>query len=192
MTTLLTHPTATRLRDDDELVAAVRAGSDAAFEAIVARYGPALTAFARALLDGRHHDAEEAVQDAFLRGITALRRHPRQHIVLKPWLYTITRNACLDRLRRHDRTVPLEPVAPVLADPRADPYAETARREELRLVVGGLARLPERQRTALVLHALEGRTHEELAVRLDVSVGGSKALVHRARHRLAADLGAAA
>ena len=185
MTALLQHPTA-RLVPDERLVALVRAGQDHAFEAIVARYEAALTAFARQTLGGAHHDAEEAVQDAFVRAFAALRAHPDREIALKPWLYTIVRNACLDRLRRPQRTVDLAPMEPVLHDLGADPAAELARREQLRAMLDDLAELPERQRTALVRHELEGRSHEAIAAELQVSVGASKALVCRARQGLAA------
>jgi RNA polymerase sigma-70 factor, ECF subfamily len=174
-----------RLRSDDELVALVRAGDPAAFDAIVARYEPQLLPFARQLLGGAHHDAEEAVQDAFVRGLAALQRDDARPIALKPWLYAITRNACLDRLRKPVRTVALAPLEPVLRDKRDGPHARLARREQLRMLVGGLQELPARQRAALVMHELEGRSHEEMAAGLGVSVGASKALVSRARSGLA-------
>ncbi len=188
MTKLLPHPTASRLRPDAELVAQVRAGSTPAFEAIIARYEGALTAYARQVLGGSHHDAEEVVQDAFFKALTALRRHHDREIALKPWLYAITRNACLDRLRRvgNSRCVDIEPLEGVLRDRGADPLAAVERRERLRVLVGGLNDLPRRQRDALVMHELEGRSHEEMAARLGVSVGASKALVCRARQGVAA------
>jgi RNA polymerase sigma-70 factor, ECF subfamily len=196
MTTLLTHGTrhgrgpatarASRIRSDEELVALVRAGNPQAFDQIVARHQGPLTAFVRHTLGGSHHDAEEVVQDVFVKALGALRRRPDQDIVLKPWLYAIARNASLDRLRRPVRTTALEPLEPVLRDHRADPFAAAARREDLRVLVGGLQELPARQRAALVMHELEGRSHEDMARRLDVSVGASKALVCRARQGMAA------
>lgn len=182
--TVLTHPTAFRTRTDAELVSQLRAGRDEAFGTLVARYQAPLTAFARSLMNGAHHDAEEVVQDALLKALAALRRDTRE-IALKPWLYTITRNACLDRLRRPVRTTDLAPLEPVLSDAGADPFLHAVRREELAHLVSDLALLPARQRTALLGHELEGRSHEELARELDVSVGASKALVCRARQGLA-------
>jgi RNA polymerase sigma-70 factor (ECF subfamily) len=73
----------------------------------------------------------------------------------------------------------------VLRDRGDDPHARLARREQLKVLVGGLQGLPERQRAALVMHELEGRSHEEMAAGLGVSVGASKALVSRARSGLA-------
>jgi RNA polymerase sigma-70 factor, ECF subfamily len=181
--TILLHPTAYRAASDEQLVALVRAGDDRAFDAIHARYEQRLTGYARQMLGGAHHDAEEVVQDAFVRALSALRADERE-MALKPWLYTIVRNRALDVLRRPVRTTDLELHAPMLSDASADPHDRVARAEDLRSLVGELKRLPERQRTALVLHELGGVSHEAIGRRLNVSVGGSKALVSRARSGL--------
>jgi RNA polymerase sigma-70 factor, ECF subfamily len=183
MTTLLLHPTAYGVASDEQLVDLVRAGDDRAFDAIHARYEQRLIGYARQMLGGAHHDAEEVVQDAFIRALTALRADDRD-MALKPWLYTIVRNRALDVLRRPARTTDLEVHAPMLSDTSADPHDRVAQAEELRDLVGELKRLPERQRTALVLHELGGASHETIGRRLHVSVGGSKALVSRARSGL--------
>jgi RNA polymerase sigma-70 factor, ECF subfamily len=185
MATLHLHPTAYRAATDERLVELVRAGDDRAFAAIHERYEPRLTGFARRLLGGSHHDAEEVVQDAFVRALSALRADERE-MALKPWLFTIVRNRALDMRRRPGRTVDLEPHAAVLRDVAGDPAERAARSEELRALVSGLHGLPERQRTALVLHELGGRSHDAIGRELHVSAGGSKALVSRARARLAA------
>lgn len=187
MTTVLLHPCARTVPADAILVARVRAGDDVAFTTLVRRHERALVAYARQVLGGAHHDAEECVQDAFVRALGFLRARTDRDIALRPWLYRIVRNACLDRLRgRAGRpTVALEALAGVLHDAAGDPHAALGRREQLRLLVGGLQQLPERQRAALVGHELEGRPHAELAGTLGVSVGASKALVCRARQGLA-------
>jgi len=91
------------------------------------------------------------------------------------------RNRALDLLRRPVRTTDLDALAPVLAAAAGDPHAAAARRESLHELVGGLRELPARQREALVLHELGGASHDVIARRLQVSAGGSKALVCRAR-----------
>jgi RNA polymerase sigma-70 factor (ECF subfamily) len=175
MSTVLIHP-ANSDRADALLVAGVRAGDDAAFTVLVQRHQAPLVAYARQVLGGAHHDAEECVQDGFVRALRFLRARTDRDIAFKPWLYAIVRNACVDRLRgRAARPAP-----------RADPPPEAlGGRERLRVVVGGLQALPARQRAALVMHELEGRPHEELAGALGVSVGASKALVCRARQGMA-------
>jgi RNA polymerase sigma-70 factor (ECF subfamily) len=173
---------------DEALVAAVRQGSDAAFHAIVRRYEPQLLGYARQVLGGRHHDAEECVQDALLRALRALRRGDAE-ITLRPWLHAIVRNRCLDQLRRAQRTTDLEPHEAVLRDPGPGPVSTIARRDELVDVVGGLEALPERQRRALVMHELEDRSHSQIGRALGVSAGASKALVCRARRGVAQAVG---
>jgi RNA polymerase sigma-70 factor (ECF subfamily) len=181
--TLLLHPTAYRAATDEQLVELVRSGDDRAFDAIHDRYVLRLTGYARKMLGGAHHDAEEVVQDAFIRALSALRADDRD-MALKPWLYTIVRNRALDALRRPARTTDLELHARVPYDASADPHERVVRAEELHDLVSKLKRLPERQRTALVMHELGGVSHDGIARRLHVSIGGSKALVCRARSGL--------
>ena len=69
--TILLHPTAYRAATDEQLVDLVRDGDDRAFDAIHARYEQRLIGYARQMLSGAHHDAEEIVQDAFVRALTA-------------------------------------------------------------------------------------------------------------------------
>jgi RNA polymerase sigma-70 factor (ECF subfamily) len=173
---------------DEALVAAVRAGSDAAFAAIVHRYEGPLTSYARHVLGGRHHDAEECVQDAFLRGLRAMRANDAD-LALRAWLHTIVRNRCLDQLRRAQRTTDLEPHAGVLRDLGPGPISTIARREQLEAVIDGLGALPERQRRALVMHELEDRSHSQIGRALGVTKGASKALVCRARQGVAQAVG---
>src|SRR3954471_14804337 len=169
---------------DEALVAAVRAGSDAAFSAIVRRYEPQLPPSARQVLGGRHHDAEECVQDAFVRGLRSMQSNDAE-IALRPWLHAIVRNRCLDQLRKPNRTTDLEPHEAVLADHGPGPVSMIASRQRLDDVVHGLESLPERQRRALVMHELEDRSHSHIGRALGVSAGASKALVCRARQGVA-------
>jgi len=190
MPTILLHPTAYRTASDEQLVDLVRSGDDRAFTAIHDRYEARLHAYARQLLGGAHHDAEEVVQDAFVRALRALRADDRE-MALKAWLYTIVRNRALDVLRRPVRTTDIEPHAPILRDTAPDPSERFVRSEELGALVAHLKRLPERQRTALVLHEMGGASHKAIAERLAVTTGGSKALVSRARAGLVAARAAA-
>jgi RNA polymerase sigma-70 factor, ECF subfamily len=175
-------------RTDEQLVARVRAGDDAAVAELVRRFEAPLTGYARMVLGGAHHDAEECVQDAFVRAVRALRAGDRREMALRPWLHTIVRNRCLDHLRsgRAKQAVGLEAHEPLLAAPGADPASHVRRREELDAVVGALGDLPTRQRRALVLHELDDRSHSAIGRVLGVSRGASKALVHRARAGLKA------
>src|SRR3954466_6650635 len=126
MTKILLHPTAYRVASDEQLVDLVRSDDDRAFAAIHERYEARLLVFARQLLGGAHHDAEEVVQDAFVRALRALRADERE-MALKAWLFTIVRTRALDVLRRPVRTTDLEPHAPLLRDAAADPSERFAR-----------------------------------------------------------------
>ena len=96
-------PRPTTSISDERLVALVRSGSDDAFGVIVARYREPLTGFAAKLLGGNHADAEDILQDAFIRALRGLRASDRP-MVLRPWLYMIVRNRAFDHLRSEKRT----------------------------------------------------------------------------------------
>jgi len=127
--------------------------------------------------------AEDVVQETLIRAWKS-REELKDQTAARPWLFTIVRNRTLDVLRRPARTTDLEVHAPMLHDAGADPHEQVMRADDLRDLVGELQRLPERQRIALVAHELGGDSHETIARRLNVSVGGSKALVCRARSGL--------
>jgi RNA polymerase sigma factor (sigma-70 family) len=168
--------------DDPELVAAFRAGSEAAFTEIHDRYREPLTAFARRMLRGTGLDAEDVVQDALLRAHLGLRATDRP-MALRAWLYMITRNRALDGLRARRESCSLDE-RDAAAD--GDPVACALQREELRRIVEELARLPERQRLALVQRELCGASHADLADRLGTTVSAAKSLIIRARTQLRA------
>ncbi|HEX2104939.1 MAG TPA: RNA polymerase sigma factor, partial [Solirubrobacteraceae bacterium] len=167
-----------RLRSDDQLVALFRMGYDEAFNAIHERYRARLSAYTRQMLGGARSDVEDVLQDVFLRAYNALRDDDRP-VTLRAWLYRVAHNRCVDHLRRP------QPVASEVFDvsrtPVLDPPAETERREELRRLVSDIRRLPEQQRSALLMCELEGLSYAELADVLGVTVQAVKSLLVRAR-----------
>jgi RNA polymerase sigma factor (sigma-70 family) len=172
-----------RLRSDDQLVALFRAGSDDAFRAIHDRYRVRLLAYASQMLGGSRADAEDALQDVFVRAHQAL-RSTRQPILLRAWLYRIAHNRCVDQLRR-PAPIPSEimPGAQLALSrgARHDPPAEAERSEDLRRLVADVHALPEQQRSALLMRELQGLSYEELGCALGISVAGVKSLLLRAR-----------
>jgi RNA polymerase sigma factor (sigma-70 family) len=170
-----------RLRSDDQLVALFRMGYDEAFSAIHERYQARLAAYTRQMLGAARSDSEDVLQDVFLRAYNAL-RHDDRPVTLRAWLYRVAHNRCVDHLRR-----PL-PAASEVFDvsrtPLLDPPAETERREELRRLVSDIQRLPEQQRSALLMCELEGLSYAELADALGVTVPAVKSLLVRARMSL--------
>jgi RNA polymerase sigma factor (sigma-70 family) len=175
---------------DDELVARFRCGDDAAFTVIHDRFRGPLIAFAGRMLRGTGHDAEDVVQDAFIRAYRGLRVTDRA-MVLRPWLYMIVRNRALDELRSPQRTDCFDDEVGLAAVPAADPAQRVAERDEMRQLVAEIGRLPERQRMALVLREFDGRSHAETARALHTTVPATKSLIIRARSNLGAALVAA-
>lgn len=174
-------------RTDTALVAALRDGDETAFDAIYQRYAAELRIYARRLLGAARHDAEDVVQDAFIRALASLRSTDRP-MTLRPWLYAIVRNRALDELRRpHRRHLAdrLEPIEIAELSAVGDPHDALLRREALDGVLTAINALPPRQRLALVLRELGDHSHDEVAATLGVSRGASKTLVHRAKTALA-------
>jgi RNA polymerase sigma factor (sigma-70 family) len=172
-----------RLRSDEQLVALFRGGSDDAFGAIHDRYRARLLAYARQMLGGSAADAEDALQEVFVRAHAALRTSSAP-ISLRAWLYRIAHNRCVDQLRR-PAPIPslIAPGAePALSrGPRHDPPAEAERSEDLRRLVADVHSLPEQQRSALLMRELQGLSYEELSVALGISVAAVKSVLLRAR-----------
>src|SRR4051812_30355432 len=167
-----------RTQSDDRLIDLVREGNDRAFEAIVHRYrGPLLRYCRRFLSPAR---AEDAVQQTFVNAIAAIRDGDAE-INLRPWLYRIAHNASLNVLRQAGADY--DEISEQI-DGVETPAQALERGERFRSVVAAVRRLPERQRDALVLQALEGRSYDEIATELGVSDGAVRQLLNRARTTL--------
>jgi RNA polymerase sigma factor (sigma-70 family) len=167
-----------RLRTDDQLLALFRAGHDEAFGIIHDRYRPRLFAYARQMLSGSRSDAEDVLQDVFLRAYNTLRAD-RRPVALRAWLYRVAHNRCIDQIRR-PAPAP-EDIYELNRGVQSDPMAEAERREDLRRLVEDVRRLPEQQRSALLMREMEGLSYQELAAALDVTVPAIKSLLVRAR-----------
>jgi RNA polymerase sigma factor (sigma-70 family) len=171
-----------RLRSDEQLVALFRAGSDEAFRAIHDRYRQRLFAYARQMLPGPRQDAEDVLQDVFVRAYSGLRASDRE-LALRAWLYRVAHNRCIDELRRPPQPIPDQLAALPLVG--GDPFAEAEKRETLRRLIEDVRRLPEQQRSALLMRELSGMSYDELAGALSVSIPAVKSLLVRARVGLA-------
>src|SRR3954447_20580071 len=168
-----------RLRSDEQLVAAFRSGNDEAFRVLHDRYRQRLFAYVRQMLSvASRQDAEDVLQDVFVRAYGALRNDNREMNV-RAWLYRVAHNRCIDHLRR-----PVPPAAElfeVSRKPLHDPVDEAQRRDDLRQPGHGVGNLPEQQRSALLMREIDGMTYAELAAALDVTVPAVKSLLVRAR-----------
>jgi RNA polymerase sigma factor (sigma-70 family) len=156
-----------------------RTGSDEAFRVIHDRYRERLLAYVRRMLRASDADADDVLQDVFLRASHSLRAHDRD-LSLGAWLYRIARNACIDELRRQALAPRVEAVQAEWALEH-DPVAESEHRETVRQLVIDLERLPDQQRSALLMRELSGMRYTEVAAVLGTSVPAVKSLLVRAR-----------
>lgn len=171
-----------RLQGDERLVTLTRRGNQAAYETLVQRYQSRLLAFCRHML-GSREDAEDVLQEVFANAFNAIIGDDRA-INVRPWLYRIARNRCLNHLRK------IQPIGvDTLDDRMADngiSAADTAhRREEFRELLTDVKALPETQRTALLLREIDALSYDQIAEAMDTTVPSVKSLLVRARVALA-------
>ena len=127
-------------------------------------------------LSGNPAQAEDLASDTFMRAWTA--RGAIREATVKAYLLTITRNLWRDMKRRDLRMVPLDDAGMPTVGAQGEAVADLGWTErQLELVASG-------DRTALLLHARDGLSHEEIARRLDISVGAVKSRIFRARAAL--------
>ena len=171
-----------KLQGDGKLVAMTRAGNPGAFEMIVDRYQGRLLGFCRQML-GSTEDAEDVLQEVFVNAYKAMLRDDRE-INLRPWLYRIARNRCLNHLRKPtaDAQESMDMVPAVEASSTAE---RVHNREEFRQLLVDVKKLPETQRSALLLREMDALSYEEIAAAMETTVPSVKSLLVRARISLA-------
>jgi RNA polymerase sigma-70 factor (ECF subfamily) len=161
------------------------------FDKIVDEYQRRLYGFALRMT-GNREDAEEIVQDAFVRAYRALGKmsaEQRAELRLQPWLYTITLNVTRNRLRsKRPTNVALDALADADAllrgsavkEPPLQPEKIVEQQADMALVERALLQLPMHLRAAATLRFIEGRSHPEIAEILNQPIGTVKSHVHRA------------
>jgi RNA polymerase sigma factor (sigma-70 family) len=171
-----------KLQGDPRLIAMARSGNAGAFETIVDRYQGRLLGFCRQML-GSTEDAEDVLQEVFVNAYRAMLADERE-INLRPWLYRIARNRCLNHLRKPtaDAQESMDMVPAVEASSTAE---RVHNREEFRQLIDDVGKLPETQRTALLLREMDAMSYEEIAAAMETSVPSVKSLLVRARIALA-------
>ena len=160
---------------DDVLLPALAAGDEAAFRTLYRRHTPRLRWLVLRLLGGHEADADDALQEGWLRAVAGLPGF-RGEAVFGSWLSTITIRVAWETIRKRRPWVALEEAA--------EPAARTFDLEERVDLEQALGRLPDPQRMVVVLHDVEGFTHDEIAAHLGIAEGTSKSHLHRARRAL--------
>lgn len=164
--------------DDRHLVEAFLAGDEDAFRQVFRRYGPRLYALALRLTGGRAADAEDVVQECWVRAARSLAAFEWRS-QLSTWLTAILINCARESTRRSP--------PPTDAD-IATAWAPAHPRAQAIDLDRAIAALPDGYREVLVLHDVEGYTHAEIATRLGVSAGTSKSQLFHARRAVRARL----
>ena len=142
---------------------------------------------------GDRADAEEAVQDGFVKAHRALGRF-RDGAPFRPWILRIVANEARNRRRTLGRRAHLLSRAADEAasgDPARSPEAELVDAERRDELFAALARLKDDERTAIVARYFIGLSDEETAAALGVRRGAVKMRVHRALEHLRQELGVA-
>lgn len=170
-------------------VARTLAGDRAAFNGLVERYAGAVYNHAYRMLNNRQ-DAEDAVQEIFLRAYTRLESFDQTRRFIT-WLLTIAANYCIDRLRRQRGSwQTLDDVAFWLPSTRPGPERLAIERERRELVQQALQQLPEGYRLVAVLRYWHDLSYQEIAETAGLTEATVKTRLHRARKMLADALGA--
>lgn len=159
--------------DDRALVRATLDGDREAFDELVRRHQRHVYHLCYRFA-GNHEDASDLAQDVFIRAYKGLRGF-KARSAFGTWLYRIGVNVCLNRVgSRRARIVTLEQVDRIATDAeRAD--GALLRDERAAEVRAAIARLPKKQRAALILRVYHELPHEEIADVLGSSVGAVKA-----------------
>lgn len=168
---------------DRELAVLVLTGDEPAFRQLYGRHTPRLMALVLRFMGGRETDAEDVVQEAWLRATERLGQF-RWEAAFSSWLSAIALNLAREHLRKSSRRREVE-------WPEDEPPAvEPLNRVDGADLEKAIAALPAGYRSVLVLHDVEGYRHEEIAELMGVSVGTSKSQLFHARRAVRHALGA--
>lgn len=170
---------------DHELAARVGDGQHAAFSVLVYRHTDRYLALAERVM-GSRAEAEDAVQDSFMKLWTHAAGFDPCKAKFSTWFYRIVLNRCLDK-KRVKKPVAL-PEGYDVVDDSDSPSDHMEGKQSSKLVQVHLMELPDRQRTAITLCYFDGLSNKEAAEILDVSVKALESLLIRGRRALAANL----
>jgi RNA polymerase sigma factor (sigma-70 family) len=176
---------------DHQLVTAVRAGDDCAFERLYERYHRRIAAYIYGMVND-YARAEDIAQDVFMSALRRMRETDRS-IAFKPWIYEIAKNACIDQFRRSRRAEEVSYDAEdglaaadygrlVTSGPTPD--AAVDQKMSLDHLCGAFGGLSETHHEILVMRELEGLSYREIGERLGMSRPSVESTLFRARRRL--------
>lgn len=148
------------------------------FSAFYRKHAPEVFRFALHLC-GDRSQAEDIVSETFVRLWTS--PNPIEMATVKGYLFTIARNLFLQKQRNKARGAGSDKELGDLQANQASPYSRAEQKAELRAVLARLQKLPEVDRAALLMRAVDGMPYEEIARTLGISLAAVKVKIHRAR-----------
>jgi len=177
---------------DGHLIAAVRRGNDAAFEALYRRYHDRVARFVRGRIGDRGR-AEDVVQDVFLSALRRMRA-TQTEIAFRPWIFEIAKNAAIDHYRRTSRTQEVsieghETMRPadqlrLVGVAHGRPENAMLNKERLEHLQASFGGLSENHHRVLVLREFEGLSYREIAQKMEMTQPAVESALFRARRRL--------
>jgi RNA polymerase sigma-70 factor (ECF subfamily) len=162
-----------------DLLVACKRGDREAFEDLVRATHRRVYSLALRLV-GDRHDAEDVAQEAYLRmfrGLSGFREEAR----FETWMYRIVTNSAMNLLRRRGRFGEIVEASELDTPVPDQPFERTADRDQLSR---GLSRLPDGQRTVILLKDVYGLSCREIGQEMGLEEGAVKVRLHRARRRL--------
>src|SRR3954452_19703822 len=163
---------------DERLAQLAAAGSDPAFATLYNRYSGTLFAYCRSITRNVD-DGWDALQNAMIKVLVALRRAPERTAPVRPWLFCICHNEAIGILRRRSAAERVAGATSCTTVAGAD--EEALAREAVSEVVSDVQQLPTGQRAAIVMRELADLRYDEIAVALETTEGNARQLVFAAR-----------
>jgi RNA polymerase sigma-70 factor (ECF subfamily) len=170
---------------DDGLLSQIAEGDRRAFAQLMDRHIDRAHGLAKRVL-GNKSDAEDVVQDAFMKVWQKAGQWQPGRAQFSTWLYRVVVNRCLD-LKRKPVNTALDNIAEQ-SDDRPDAYEDIAARQRQARITGAVAGLPERQRTAIALSYTAGMSNAQAAETMEISVKAFESLLVRAKRELRGQL----
>jgi RNA polymerase sigma-70 factor (ECF subfamily) len=158
------------------------------FDAAVATHGPKVFTLAVYLLANRE-EAEDVTQEVLVR--LWRRGHDVSPDRIGAWLVRVTRNACIDSIRRRkgDLRIGIEEVRTIDLREHAPGPESLSRASQLgRRILKGLGALPEPGRSVVILREIQGLSYQEIAEALEMTISNVRVTLHRTRRRLREEL----
>lgn len=171
--------------EDDELMVKIASGCQKSFSVLFERHGGKILGYAKKILSD-HEKAEDVSQEIWMK-VVKLAPNYRGEGFFKAWVMTMTRNTCLNILRKDQRLSFKDDVSDVIEQGASldDDFEKKMQQSfNLEIIKEALNELPEMQKLTLTLLITEELSYEEIAKEYDLSVSATKSLIFRARKSL--------